>query len=390
MTKENIAHLNTLKSELSALVEELPKKEDNTFKIEFNDEKWLAKFQDVETKKTELEATRKLYDITDLTQEKFTAKTVDPKAEEKASFKADLTEWCGAERGNKLSAKFEMQITGPYDFDDGPHGVNIRPTYLDRYVATAQGIIKAWDAGAPPVEVDWLSSTYRQEIAGSEINAAAIVAEKGTVGVSSFATEEVAIALQNVSHLIKLTMQQKKGVKEAERLIMGRGRQMLKTKIDNLYLNNNTAGMRGLNFITNATSTAIGTDTYIDAILNAILRSMVYEIMPTDIILNQVIWGAISELKDDIGRYLLCDPANGGAKSVWGLPFVVDSKQPTTKIVVTDLIDNITKFIWNDGVVVRETDSDASDFEKHIFTVGLNSMITCQAFRPEAHQIITL
>lgn len=391
---EIISKLNAIKGELADEVKGIDKNTDGTYKLDIQD----ARFSKIDALKSQADELVKQLNViraiegTELND--YSLKGIMPdNTPVEGSFDAFAAKFAKyAENGmqNKFKGAFklDMQITTPYNTSTGPVGVLLQPTRLNNYLPTVQGIINAWTAGASANNVDWLSSVYLAETI--EHNNAAIVAEKGVIPQSDFSTGEVQISLVNVSHIFDMTKQQIQGVKRAEQLITQRGIQMLNTKIDNIFLNNNTAAFRGLNHVVGSTATSATDATLVDVVLDAIINGMAFETMPDTIILNQVKWGSLSKLKDTQGRYLLSDPSASGATKLWGIPLVADSQQPLAKVWVGDLSMNVEKFVYETGIEVDMTDSDDTKFQQAMKTLRLGSQIAAHTYRPGASSVITV
>ena len=101
----------------------------------------------------------------------------------------------------------------------------------------------------------------------------------------------------------------------------------------------------------------------------------------TAVLLNPVDWAAIELLKDSQGRYIIGDPANGAAPSLWGLP-VIQSNAITADTFMVGAFDMAATIHNREGVVVELSESDSDNFTKNLVTVRAERRLALTVERP--------
>jgi HK97 family phage major capsid protein len=130
------------------------------------------------------------------------------------------------------------------------------------------------------------------------------------------------------------------------------------------------------------TAAALGAGaTRLDLIRKAIADCMTADFPATAVLLNPVDWAAIELLKDSQGRYIIGDPANGAAPSLWGLP-VIQSNAITADSFMVGAFDMAATIHNREGVVVELSESDSDNFTKNLVTVRAERRLALTVERP--------
>ena len=105
---------------------------------------------------------------------------------------------------------------------------------------------------------------------------------------------------------------------------------------------------------------------------------------PADtIIVNPADWWTMRLSKDSQGRYILGDPGESQAPSLFGLPVVASNAVTADTVFVASLAQAGT-FYNREGVVVEMSDSDADNFTKNLITVRAERRAMLAVERPAA------
>lgn len=105
---------------------------------------------------------------------------------------------------------------------------------------------------------------------------------------------------------------------------------------------------------------------------------------PADaVILNTADWWTMRLAKDTQGRYLLGDPGESVAPSLYGLPVVASNAMPADNVLVGSLAQAAT--LHNrEGLTVDMSDSDENNFQLNLITVRAETRCALTVEKPAA------
>ena len=136
---------------------------------------------------------------------------------------------------------------------------------------------------------------------------------------------------------------------------------------------------------TTASLTALGLSptNRFDLIGKIIGDSQAADYMADAIVLNPVDWWTMRLAKDSQGRYILGDPGEVQAPSLFGLP-VVASNAVTADNVLIAAFGQAATFYNRSGVVVELSDSDGDNFIRNLVTIRAERRCALAVERPAA------
>ena len=101
------------------------------------------------------------------------------------------------------------------------------------------------------------------------------------------------------------------------------------------------------------------------------------------VVLNPRDWSLIRRAKDSQGRYLVGDPINGAADTLWGTPVLPTTSMPAGTGLVANLAMAATAFI-RQGPVMDTTNSSGTDFQYNITKFRIEQRLALGVQRPAA------
>lgn len=128
---------------------------------------------------------------------------------------------------------------------------------------------------------------------------------------------------------------------------------------------------------------AVTMEQRIDRIRLALLQAVLAEFPATGIVLHPTDWASIELTKDAEGRYIIGNPQNGNAATLWRLPVV-----PTQAIQQDDFLVgafNLAAQIFDrEQIEVLVSTENDKDFETNMVTIRAEERLAFAVYRPEA------
>jgi HK97 family phage major capsid protein len=224
-------------------------------------------------------------------------------------------------------------------------------------------------------------------------NAAATVSESSgpTKPQSDIQFDLVTQAVTTIAHFVLATRQILSDVPMLQSYIDGRLRYGLEYVEDNQILNGAGTGTDLNGIYTQATAftqaatlgTGTMTATKIDVLRLAVLQAALANYFPDGFVLNPVDWALIELLKDSTGRYIIGDPKQQGAPSLWGKPVVETPAMTSGKFLTGAFKMGAELFVREDANVAISTE-DSDNFRKNLVTILAEERAALAVFRPEA------
>jgi HK97 family phage major capsid protein len=303
--------------------------------------------------------------------------------------KAFLEAAQGGRKGS-VSVNVKAIISSLTTVADGSAGDLIVPTRLAEVVAPAQRRLVMRDL----ISVGRTDSNAIQYVKETGFtNSAATVSETSgpTKPESEIQFDLVTAAVTTIAHFVLATRQILSDVPMLQSYIDGRLRYGLEYVEDNQILNGAGTGTDLNGIYTQATAftqaatlgTGTMTATKIDVLRLAVLQASLANYFPDGFTLNPVDWALIELLKDTTGRYIIGDPKQQGAPSLWGKPVVETPAMTSGKFLAGAFKMGAELFVREDANVAISTE-DSDNFRKNLVTILAEERAALAVFRPEA------
>jgi HK97 family phage major capsid protein len=120
-----------------------------------------------------------------------------------------------------------------------------------------------------------------------------------------------------------------------------------------------------------------------DVIRLAILQAALAELPPSGVVLHPTDWALMELTKDDVGRYIIGNPAGEAQPRLWGLPVVPTQAMTVDKFLVGAFSTAAQIFDRQDARVEVSTE-DSDNFRKNLVTILAEERLALAVYRPEA------
>jgi HK97 family phage major capsid protein len=147
-----------------------------------------------------------------------------------------------------------------------------------------------------------------------------------------------------------------------------------------------TTNLNGVYTQATAMSANPGVVTYpqrFDVIRFAILQASLAELPPSGVVVHPTDWALMELTKDDVGRYIVGNPAGEAQPRVWGLPVVPTQAMAADKFLVGAFSTAAQIFDRQDARVEVSTE-DSDNFRKNLVTILAEERLALAVYRPEA------
>lgn len=265
-------------------------------------------------------------------------------------------------------------------------------------------------AGGPAVTADnqgiiapiFQRMTVRDLIAGGQTNSNAIeytvesgftnnattVAENTAKPYSDIQFDNITANVRTIAHLFKASRQIMDDAPALQSYIDARARYGLQLAEERQLLLGNGAGQNLHGIIPQAQSfdetlVKIGNATSIDRIRYALLQAVLAELPSTGIVLNPIDWAGIQLTKDNEGRYIIGNPVNSNAPTLWNLPTVETQAMAVDTFLTGAFSMGAQIFDRMDIEVLISTEND-KDFEQNMISIRAEERLALAVYRPEA------
>ncbi|WP_338562536.1 phage major capsid protein [Acinetobacter sp. KS-LM10] len=265
-------------------------------------------------------------------------------------------------------------------------------------------------AGGPAVTADnqgiiapiFQRMTVRDLIAGGQTNSNAIeytvesgftnnattVAENTAKPYSDIQFDNITANVRTIAHLFKASRQIMDDAPALQSYIDARARYGLQLAEERQLLLGNGAGQNLHGIIPQAQSfdetlVKIGNATSIDRIRYALLQAVLAELPSTGIVLNPIDWAGIQLTKDNEGRYIIGNPINGNAPTLWNLPTVETQAMAVDTFLTGAFSMGAQIFDRMDIEVLISTEND-KNFEQNMISIRAEERLALAVYRPEA------
>ncbi len=222
-------------------------------------------------------------------------------------------------------------------------------------------------------------------------NAAAEVAEGGTLGESAFLLTEQSTIVEKVGTWIPVTDEQLADVAQAGSYLDSRLRFAVRQRLDSQLVvgDGNTPNLDGFLNVSGIQTQAKGTDPVPDAFYKAIDKVLVTgRAQPSGIITHPTDWQQIRLLRTADGVYIWGSPSEAGPLRLWGLPVALSTAITLNTGLVGDFT-NFTQLFERSGMEVKITDSHSDFFIKGKQAIRATIRVALVTYRPAALCTVT-
>lgn len=227
--------------------------------------------------------------------------------------------------------------------------------------------------------------TYMRET-GFTNNAAAQNGEGNKKAQSNLKYDEQTVNVATLAHFIKVSRQVFDDAPQLSSQINGRLMYGLQLVEEQQILNGDGQNGNLKGIIPQATAFAdkatLAKYSIIDQLRLAILQVALAEYPAEAHVLNPIDWAKIELLKDDNGRYIIGDPQEGTAPTLWRLPVVETQSMGVGKFLTGAFGMAAQLFDRQESAVYLGFEND--DFTRNMLTVLAEQRLALAVYRPEA------
>ncbi|MHA0333669.1 phage major capsid protein [Sphingomonas aquatilis] len=218
-------------------------------------------------------------------------------------------------------------------------------------------------------------------------NAAAAVAEGTLKPESSMKFDLKTVPVATIAHWVQASKQILADAPMLASYIDGRLRYGLAYAEELQLLKGDGTGSNLLGLIPQATAYApqagLVATTMIDQLRYAMLQAVLAEYPATGHVLNPIDWARIETSKDEMGRYIIGDAADGAAPRLWRLP-VVETPAMTVDKFLTGAFKLAAQLFDREDANVEISTEDRDNFVKNMVTIRGEQRTGLAVYRPEA------
>ncbi|MDN8180466.1 phage major capsid protein [Acinetobacter baumannii] len=219
-------------------------------------------------------------------------------------------------------------------------------------------------------------------------NNAAPVAETNQKPYSEITFENKTANVRTIAHLFKASRQILEDAPALQSYIDARARYGLQLVEEQQLLFGNGTGQNLLGIVPQASTfnedlIKITNATPIDRIRYALLQAVLAEFPSTGIVLNPIDWADIQLTKDNEGRYIIGNPVNGNANTLWNLPTVETQAMVSGQFLTGAFSLAAQIFDRMDIEVLLSTEND-KDFENNMVSIRAEERLALAVYRPES------
>ena len=219
-------------------------------------------------------------------------------------------------------------------------------------------------------------------------NNAAVVPENTTKPYSDIAFAEETTPVRTIAHMFKASKQILDDFAQLQSTVDAEMRYGLKYVEEQEILFGDGTGAHLKGIIPQAVAFdpafAVEKQTGIDVLRLAMLQAQLARFPASGHVLHFTDWARIELTKDELGRYILANPAQLTTPTLWGLPVVAtEAAQFLGKFLTGAFNSGAQLFDREDANVVISTEN-ADDFEKNMISIRCEERVALAVYRPEA------
>lgn len=219
-------------------------------------------------------------------------------------------------------------------------------------------------------------------------NNAAVVAENTTKPYSEIAFAEETTPVRTIAHMFKASKQILDDFAQLQSTVDAEMRYGLKyvEEQEILFGDGTGAHLKGIipQSVAFNPAFAVEKQSGIDVLRLAMLQAQLARFPASGHVLHFTDWARIELTKDELGRYILANPAQLTTPTLWGLPVVAtEAAQFLGKFLTGAFNSGAQIFDREDANVVISTEN-ADDFEKNMISIRCEERLALAVYRPEA------
>ncbi len=219
-------------------------------------------------------------------------------------------------------------------------------------------------------------------------NNAAVVPENTTKPYSDIQFAEETTPVRTIAHMFKASKQILDDFAQLQSTVDAEMRYGLKYVEEQEILFGDGTGAHLKGIIPQAVAFdqafAVEKQTGIDVLRLAMLQAQLARFPASGHVLHFTDWARIELTKDELGRYILANPAQLTTPTLWGLPVVAtEAAQFLGKFLTGAFNSGAQLFDREDANVVISTEN-ADDFEKNMISIRCEERVALAVYRPEA------
>lgn len=219
-------------------------------------------------------------------------------------------------------------------------------------------------------------------------NNAAVVPENTTKPYSDIAFAEETTPVRTIAHMFKASKQILDDFAQLQSTVDAEMRYGLKYVEEQEILFGDGTGAHLKGIIPQAVAfdpaLAVEKQTGIDVLRLAMLQAQLARFPASGHVLHFTDWARIELTKDELGRYILANPAQLTTPTLWALPVVAtEANQFLGKFLTGAFNSGAQLFDREDANVVISTEN-ADDFEKNMISIRCEERLALAVYRPEA------
>ena len=221
------------------------------------------------------------------------------------------------------------------------------------------------------------------------VNAAATAAETTLKAESTMKFDLKTVPVATIAHFVQASKQILADAPMLASYIDGRLRYGLAYAEELQMLKGDGTGSNLLGMVPQATpyqvpaGSGLVADTMIDQLRYAMLQAVLAEYPATGHVLNPIDWARIETLKDEMGRYIIGNAADGAAPRLWRLP-VVETPAMTADKFLTGAFKLAVQLFDREDANVEISTEDRDNFVKNMVTIRGEQRVGMAVYRPEA------
>ncbi|PPC64140.1 phage major capsid protein [Pantoea sp. ICBG 1758] len=219
-------------------------------------------------------------------------------------------------------------------------------------------------------------------------NNAAVVAENTTKPYSEISFAEETTPVRTIAHMFKASKQILDDFAQLQSTVDAEMRYGLKyvEEQEILFGDGTGAHLKGIipQSVAFNPAFAVEKQSGIDVLRLAMLQAQLARFPASGHVLHFTDWARIELTKDELGRYILANPAQLTTPTLWGLPVVAtEAAQFLGKFLTGAFNSGAQIFDREDANVVISTEN-ADDFEKNMISIRCEERLALAVYRPEA------
>lgn len=129
---------------------------------------------------------------------------------------------------------------------------------------------------------------------------------------------------------------------------------------------------------------AVEKETGIDVLRLAMLQAQLARFPASGHVLHFTDWARIELSKDELGRYILANPAQLTTPTLWGLPVVATEAAKFLGKFLTGAFNSGAQLFDREDANVVISSENADDFEKNMISIRCEERLAMAVYRPEA------